>query len=535
MALVEVKWSEIVSKKKLKLKEEDFLQVYECLSKVPDKWRQIGLYLRLPMSTIKVIVMDHATTWEHLINALMKVGVLSHENLHQQPAARLEISERIIWEVKLKVLHNKQIAYQSHRVTVRKKLNIFISDIRSFLKVPNDISEDVLIGSIEEYLTFETSVMSRLVLIDKITEVVKTYQFSREVLMEWTALLQDGSSEACNQLETLVKLSGGAENEIKEIRADNLERGLQHVATYCEHISPALVDSQQDVASALVKNTNLKYRLDQMRITSKQIMFNHTLLFFQVVPILLSFLLRSSLDGINPVASIGISTVSSVIIVLFEYKYFWYSAASKFRPLVLFCGAVVGVNFSQFNLMHQVSMLSIFPFFPYILSYGVGVMLASAGAVVWNSFDRGIRLVAVLYCIVISLCWGATVSKSLLALLLGMACGFVILKLREFFFLFILFLMSYCSSFVLAVPGFIGFYVSKYTTAQCGILIAAIAGGLTALWLSVVLSSTTIPLYDTDLSNAMRLLDENLLKLRSLQRGLEETQKRLKRSMPSLN
>ena len=85
-----MRWSEIVSKKEQQLKEDNFLEIYECLMKVPDKWREIGHYLRLPLATIKVIDIDHNTvaakieamisewlysgkaTWENLINALEK-------------------------------------------------------------------------------------------------------------------------------------------------------------------------------------------------------------------------------------------------------------------------------------------------------------------------------------------------------------------------------------------------------------------------------------------------------------------------------
>ena len=98
-----MKWSEIVSKKKQKLRQEDFLEIYECLIKVPDKWRDIAIYLRLPPTTIKCIEMDNNTvktkiqamisewlysgkaTWENLINTLVKTGVLSRPKPHVMP------------------------------------------------------------------------------------------------------------------------------------------------------------------------------------------------------------------------------------------------------------------------------------------------------------------------------------------------------------------------------------------------------------------------------------------------------------------
>ena len=80
----------MVSKKEQQLKEDDFLEIYECLMKVPDKWREIGHYFHLPLATMKVIDIDNNTvaakieamisewlysgkaTWDNLINALVK-------------------------------------------------------------------------------------------------------------------------------------------------------------------------------------------------------------------------------------------------------------------------------------------------------------------------------------------------------------------------------------------------------------------------------------------------------------------------------
>jgi len=163
------------------------------------------------------------------------------------------------------------------------------------------------------------------------------------------------------------------------------------------------------------------------------------------------------------------------------------------------------------------------------------MILALSGAVVWSSFDRNARLSAVLYSIVIILRWSvvATIS-SLLPLLLGMACGFFVFQKRKILSWFVNdLLMIWCSYAAVYISGSFGSLVSEYTTAHYGALFAAFGGGLSALWFSMVLSHTTVLPWDTDLDNALPLLEENLQKLRSLQRDLEEAQTRLKRSMPS--
>ena len=75
------------------------------------------------------------------------------------------------------------------------------------------------------------------------------------------------------------------------------------------------------------------------------------------------------------------------------------------------------------------------------------------------------------------------------------------------------------------VPGMMGRFIGEYTTAQCGYLFATVGGGLTVKLTSTVLSSATF-LLDTDLSNAVSLLDENIQKLRLLQGDLEEVKKK---------
>ena len=61
-------------------------------------------------------------------------------------------------------------------------------------------------------------------------------------------------------LGTISQYSDSPEIEIKENQqTDCIERELQHVESCCESIIPIVEESQQDVANALVKNSNLKY------------------------------------------------------------------------------------------------------------------------------------------------------------------------------------------------------------------------------------------------------------------------------------
>ena len=231
-----MKWSEIISKKKQRLKEEDFPEIYECLIKVPDRWREIGIYLRLPPATIKVIEIDSKTvkdkiqdmisewlysgkaTWENLINALVKTGVLSSEDLPQpqlhgmlpQQPSHPKMPEiniwKNVWEIQIKDLHKMQRAYVSQRVTIQKKMKTSILDIRFILGVPNDVSEEVLMGTIEEYMTIKTVLVSWVDLVLNITNIVEISHYNIELLEKLTDLLQNSSTEVCTLFETVLKL-----------------------------------------------------------------------------------------------------------------------------------------------------------------------------------------------------------------------------------------------------------------------------------------------------------------------------------------
>jgi len=203
---------------------------------------------------------------------------------------------------------------------------------------------------------------------------------------------------------------------------------------------------------------------------------------------------------------------------------------TKFRVLTFLAGAVGSVfeSYSNSNLFyfHFVTQLSI----------EVGMILALSGAVVWSSFDRKVSLSAVLYSIVMVLCWSVVATISSLSLLLVMmGCVFIVFQQRKLLSWCTPVLMILCILVAVVIPGSFGSLVGEYTKVQYGTLFAGFGGGLSALWFSMVFSHTTFPLWDTDLDNAIPLLEENLQKLRSLQRDLEETRTRLKRSMPSLN
>jgi len=229
----------------------------------------------------------------------MKVGVLSREDLHQQPA-QLEIPERVeapervvverpdsvemperernVWVVKLDNLYKKERDYQSQRNTVQEKFNIFISRIRFHLKVPKDISDEVMMGTIEEYIILRSIVVEWFDLVKNITCIVRICNLNREDLEVWAAFLKNGSAEACEQLEVLrrqvqiLRSSVNPEslaNGAKDVQIACIERERHHIESYCEHVCPLLENSRREVASALVKNSNLKYRLDQMKAMNK--------------------------------------------------------------------------------------------------------------------------------------------------------------------------------------------------------------------------------------------------------------------------
>ena len=195
--------------------------------KVPDKWREIGHYFRLPLATMKVIDIDNNTvaakieamisgwlysgkaTWENLINALVKTGVILSYNedlpqsqLHGMPQ---QPSHSNVWEIKINDLHKAHETYRLRKFVVQKKSNTSMLHIRFILGVPDDISDEVLMGTIEGYMTVNTFVVSW----HHIANIVETHHYNRKLLKKLTNLLQNSSIEACKHLETILKLKGG--------------------------------------------------------------------------------------------------------------------------------------------------------------------------------------------------------------------------------------------------------------------------------------------------------------------------------------
>ena len=77
-----------------------------------------------------------------------------------------------IWEIKINDLHKAHKAYKSQRVIVQNKLNTYILNIHVLLEVSNDISDEVLMGTIEGHMTFKTMIVSFPDLFQNITGIV---------------------------------------------------------------------------------------------------------------------------------------------------------------------------------------------------------------------------------------------------------------------------------------------------------------------------------------------------------------------------
>ena len=559
MAVAEIKWSEIVSKKKLKLKQEDFLEIYECLIKVPDKWRDIAIYLRLPPATLKCIEMDNNTaktkiqamisewlysgkaTWENLIDALVKTGVLSRPKPHvmpQQPAHHEMLPEKgnvwkKIWEIKINDLHKAHKAYRLQRVIVQNKLNTYILNIRALLEVSNDISDEVLMGTIEGHMTLKTMFVSFSDLFQNITDIVEIHRYNRELLEKLTDLLQSSSTEACKHLETFLKLKSNLLHKKEAVmisegpetneQTDSIELELQHVESYGECIIPVVEESQQDVANALIENSNVKYRVSQIKIMNKRIFIGITCLYFCIASTL--YITLTEFTG-------ALLWYFLLLMMINFISYHWIAVVSKLTPSTFFCGAVSAFIYSMDELPLQIKSMAYYTPTRCIWSFFVGMTIASSKDVVRSSSNRNIWLLSVFYSTFITLSWIfiATFSWSTLT---GIALGVVFYQYNNSWMTtYSFYFFSNCA---VLVPSVMGKFIGEYTTVQCGYLFAAVGGGLTALLVSTVLSSTTTPIVDTHLSIVVSQFDENIHKLRLLQRNLEEAQKELKRILSSLH
>ena len=201
-----------------------------------------GIYLCLPQATIKEIEMDNTTvkgkirdmisewlysgkaTWENLVLALVKTGVLSSEDLPQpqlhgmlplQPSHTRMPEINIwknVWEIQIKDLHKMQRAYVSQRVLIHKKMKTSILHIRFILGVPNDVSDEILMGTIERYMTIKLVFVSWVDLVLNITNIVEISHYNIELLEKLTDLLQNSSTEVCKLFETVLKLKANQKN-----------------------------------------------------------------------------------------------------------------------------------------------------------------------------------------------------------------------------------------------------------------------------------------------------------------------------------
>ena len=74
------------------------------------------------------------------------------------------------------------------------------------------ISDEVMMGTIEGYMTIKTFHVTLVDLVCNITDIVETYRHNRELLEEMTGLLQKSSTEACKHLETFLELKANQKN-----------------------------------------------------------------------------------------------------------------------------------------------------------------------------------------------------------------------------------------------------------------------------------------------------------------------------------
>ena len=283
-------------------------------------------------------------------------------------------------------------------------------------------------------------------------------------------------------------------------------------------------ESQQDVANALVKNSNLKYRANQIKIMNKRILFDYMYSFFLVVPYLITCFLSMCIT-----LTLFYTTLIFISIIVTNYliSYHWAAVLSKLIQPTYVCGAIHGFIVSFSDPSYLVTVYSYYTISRFFYSYFIGMTLALSRNVLWSSSNRYIKILTVFYSTFITLSWSSIALS--LSTLLGITLG-LITHQQNVYSSMLTFFLYYNSSQAVLVPAMMGRFLGENTTVQCGYLFAAVGGGLMAVLVATVLTSATYPLIDTNLSNAVPLLDEYIQKLRSLQGDLEEAQKRLKRS-----
>ena len=374
-----------------------------------------------------------------------------------------------------------------------------------------------------------------------IANIVETHHYNRKLLEKLTNHLQNSSIEACRHLETILNInasqknlmhkkeagisleySEGPESEINEKQqTDSIE---QHVQSYCESIIPIVEESQQDVANALVKNNNLKYRVNQIKIMNKRILFDYMYSIIFLVPYLITCFLLMCIT-----LTLFYATLIFILYIVTNshISYHWAAVPSKLIKPTYVCGAIHGFIVSFSDPSDLVTIFSYYSISRFFYSYFIGMTLALSRDVVWSSSNRNIKILAVFYSTVIALSWSSIALSS--STQLGITLG-LITHQQNHISAIMTFFLYYGSKEAVLVPAMMGRFLGENTTVQCGYLFAAVSGGLTATLVATVLTSATYPLIDTDLSNAVPRLDKNIQKLRSLQGDLEEVQKRLKRS-----
>ena len=262
-----------------------------------------------------------------------------------------------------------------------------------------------------------------------------------------------------------LEYSEGPESEINEKQqSDSIE---QHAESYCESIIPIVKESQQDVASALVKNSNLKYRAKQVKIMNKKILFDYMYSFFLVVPYLITFFLSMCIT----------ITIFYAILIFFSFilinaliSYHWAAVLSKLTPPTYVRGAIHAVIVNFADSSYLVTIFSYYSICRFFYSYFIGMTLALSRDVVWSSSNRNIKILAVFYSTFITLSW-SSIALSWLTLL-GITLGLITHQQNEFSSM-MTFLLYYGSNHAVLVPSVVQFSVVIYLLLLAATLVAA--------------------------------------------------------------
>ena len=167
-------------------------------------------------------------------------------------------------------------------------------------------------------------------------------------------------------------ISEGSENEKQQ--TDSIERELQHVESYGECIIPIVDEYQQDIAHALVNNSNLKYRVNQIIIMNKRLLFDWVYIFFFMIPSSIIAFVVYSTHNVN--TSIIVLLILLYLLMTMTISLRWIAIVIKLTPPTFFCGALNAIIFSFVDPSFLFTAFSYFAITRFSGSFAVGMILA---------------------------------------------------------------------------------------------------------------------------------------------------------------